>query len=133
MGGELPALCVIEAVSRFVGEVLESEAVDGESFEKGLLEQDHFTEPAEFEGLEVPPVLKTGNHALIHEWRWENALAKTYARRPDLFEEYTPDLPRVENFSLKGLKKYNKALQKFLRVIQKIVKEWKDGREHEDE
>ncbi|MCX7882492.1 MAG: tRNA (guanosine(37)-N1)-methyltransferase TrmD [Brevinematales bacterium] len=131
MGGELPALCVIEAVTRFVGEVLETEAVEGESFEAGLLEYDHYTEPSEFEGLGVPEVLKSGNHQAIATWRYENAVAKTYLRRPDVFAEYSPELP--EGTRLKQLGKRNERLRKFLRVIQKTVKEWKDGREHESE
>jgi len=129
MGGELPALCVIESVTRFVGEVLEEEAVDGESFEAGLLEHDHYTEPVEFEGLTVPEVLKSGNHQAVSRWRYENAMAKTYRRRPDLFARYTPELP--EGTTLRKLKKRNERMRDFLRVIQKTVKEWKDGREHE--
>ncbi len=131
MGGELPALCVIEAVTRFVGEVLETEAVEGESFESGLLEYDHYTEPAEFEGIGIPEVLKSGNHQRVSAWRYENAVAKTYRRRPDLFAEYMPPLP--EAGTLRRLRKRNEMMRKFLNVIQKTVKEWKDGREHESE
>ncbi len=133
MGGELPALCVIEAVTRFVGEVLESEAVEGESFESGLLEHDHYTEPAEFEGLGIPEVLKSGHHQQVAAWRHHNALVKTYRKRPDLFAEYEPPLRERTGSFLKVLRKQNEEMRKFLTDIQKIVKEWKDGREHETE
>ncbi|URA09383.1 tRNA (guanosine(37)-N1)-methyltransferase TrmD [Thermospira aquatica] len=133
MGGELPALCVIEAVTRFVGEVLESEAVEGESFEAGLLEHDHYTEPDNFEGLGIPEVLKSGHHQQVTAWRHYNALAKTYLKRPDLFGAYEPLWKERQGSFLKVLRRQNEEMRKFLTDIQKIVKEWKDGREHETE
>lgn len=84
-GGELPALTVIEAAARLVPGVLGNQASpEDESFADGLLEYPHYTRPAEFRGLEVPEVLRSGNHALIDRWRRAQSLARTRDRRPDL-------------------------------------------------
>jgi tRNA (guanine37-N1)-methyltransferase len=84
-GGELPAMVVIDAVSRHVPGVLgdEESAVD-ESFSAGLLEYPQYTRPAEFNGMTVPEVLRSGDHAKIGAYRREQALAKTARVRPDL-------------------------------------------------
>ena len=85
-GGELPALVVIEAVTRLVpGVIGRDESHKRDSFgEGGLLDHPHYTRPAEFRGLEVPEVLLSGNHAEIDRWRREAALEKTRRNRPDL-------------------------------------------------
>ena len=84
-GGELPALLMIDAVSRLVeGCVQAKESVENDSFYNGLLDFPHYTKPAVFEGVEVPPVLLSGNHAEIEKWRNAQALARTQAMRPDL-------------------------------------------------
>jgi tRNA (guanine37-N1)-methyltransferase len=84
-GGELPALLMIDAVSRLVdGCVQAKESVENDSFYNGLLDFPHYTKPAVFEGIEVPPVLLSGNHAEIEKWRKAQALARTQALRPDL-------------------------------------------------
>lgn len=88
-GGELPAMVLIDAVARFIPEVLGSmESVEDESIYSGLLECDQYTKPRQFEGLDVPEVLVSGNHKLIHLWQYENALELTRERREDLFCAY---------------------------------------------
>jgi len=83
--GTLAAMVVIDAVTRLLPGVLgdDQSAVD-ESFSHGLLEYPHYTRPAEFRGMKVPPVLLSGNHAAIEKWRREQAVARTAERRPDL-------------------------------------------------
>jgi tRNA (guanine37-N1)-methyltransferase len=87
-GGELGALVVIEAVSRLLPEVLgnEESALD-ESFSDGLLEYPQYTRPAALRGWEVPPVLRSGDHAAVAAWRRREALLRTAVRRPDLLEK----------------------------------------------
>ena len=84
-GGEFPALCVIDAVTRLLPGVLgdERSAVE-ESFDQGLLDWPHYTRPVEFEGRKVPDVLQGGHHADIQRWRLKQAVARTWLRRPDL-------------------------------------------------
>ena len=86
-GGELAALCVIEAVVRLLPGALgnDSSSVE-ESFGEGLLEYPHYTKPPTWRGLEVPEVLRSGHHADIARWRRAQALARTLERRPDLIE-----------------------------------------------
>lgn len=87
-GGEVAALVIIEAVSRLVPGVMgNDESAGEESFMSGLLEYPHYTRPAEFRGMAVPEVLRSGNHALVARWRQAQALARTIERRPDLIEE----------------------------------------------
>lgn len=84
-GGELAAMVVIETVSRYVpGVVGLPEAVERDSFHSGLLDHPHYTRPAEFEGLRVPDVLRSGDHAAIERWREIASLRATAAKRPDL-------------------------------------------------
>ena len=86
-GGEVAALVVVEAVTRLVPGVMGNEAsADDESFAHGLLEYPHFTRPAEFRGWEVPEILRSGDHGRVARWRRAQSLARTLARRPDLFE-----------------------------------------------
>jgi tRNA (guanine37-N1)-methyltransferase len=81
-GGELPALCVIDAVSRKIEGVINSAHED--SFSNGLLEYPHYTKPREYRGLQVPEVLLNGNHKEIEEFRHAESLRRTTNRRPDL-------------------------------------------------
>ena len=84
-GGEAAAMVVIEAVSRFVPGVLGNPAsTEVESFQQAGLEGPQYTRPAEYRGLAVPEVLRSGDHAKIARWRAEEALARTRTRRPDL-------------------------------------------------
>ena len=86
-GGEVPALVVIEVVTRLVpGVIGMEESHEHDSFEGGLLDHPHYTRPAEFRGLAVPEVLRSGDHAEIDRWRREAALEKTRRMRPDLLE-----------------------------------------------
>lgn len=86
--GCLPALVVIDAVARFIPGVLAEGAVEAESFEKGRLEGPHYTRPVNFEGREVPPVLRQGDHAAIEQWRRREGVRKTAMQRPDLLADY---------------------------------------------
>ena len=87
-GGEIPALVLLEAVTRLVpGVIGREESHESDSFgEEGLLDHPHYTRPAEFRGMNVPEVLLSGNHAEIERWRREAALGKTRRNRPDLLE-----------------------------------------------
>ncbi len=87
-GGEVPALVVLEAVTRVVpGVIGREESHERDSFgEEGMLDHPQYTRPAEFRGMAVPAVLLSGNHAEIERWRREAALEKTRRNRPDLLE-----------------------------------------------
>ena len=88
-GGELPAMVLIDSVSRFIPGVLGTkESATDESIYSGLLECDQYTKPRLYEEMMVPEVLFGGNHKLIHLWQYENALRLTKERRPDLLETY---------------------------------------------
>jgi tRNA (guanine37-N1)-methyltransferase len=88
-GGEVPALVLLEAVTRLVSGVIgREESHERDSFgQDGLLDHPHYTRPAEFRGMRVPEVLLSGNHAEIERWRREAARKKTLRNRPDLLEE----------------------------------------------
>lgn len=84
-GGELPAMMLMDAVLRFVPHVLgDIASAQQDSFADGLLDYPHYTRPNEFQGMRVPEVLTSGNHALIAKWRLKQSLQRTLARRPDL-------------------------------------------------
>lgn len=86
-GGELPALVVIDAVVRLLpGAINDSESALLDSFQTGLLDAPLYTRPAEFEGMKVPDILQTGDHAKIAAWRAQEALRRTEERRPDLLD-----------------------------------------------
>ena len=86
-GGELPALAVIDAVSRLLPGVLgDPDGAEDDSHASGLLEYPHYTRPPEFRGWGVPAELLSGNHAAIARWRREQSLRRTLAKRPDLLE-----------------------------------------------
>jgi len=91
-GGELAALVVVDAVSRWVpGVVGDGASVEGDSFSRGLLDFPHYTRPMDYDGHQVPAVLLSGHHADVARWRKREALARTVARRPDLLREATLD------------------------------------------
>lgn len=88
-GGELPAMVLIDSVSRYVDGVLSNSSTVEESFsgEDKLLEYPEYTRPAEFHGMKVPEVLTSGNHQEIARWRREQSLITTYKKRPELLNE----------------------------------------------
>ena len=87
-GGELPAMVLVDAVARYIPNVLHSEtSTDEESFSDGLLEQPQYTRPREFMGLSVPEVLLNGNHKEIEKWKQEQKVAETKKFRPDLLNK----------------------------------------------
>lgn len=91
-GGEIPALLVIDAVSRMIeGVVGERNSVEADSFYYGLLDYPHYTRPADFRGMKVPEVLLSGHAEKIRKWRKEQALRATLAKRPDLLERAVLD------------------------------------------
>ncbi len=86
-GGELPAMVLIDAVARWTPGVLgDAESARQDSFASGLLEGPHYTRPVSFNGIEIPDVLRSGNHAAIARWRRQEALRRTWLRRPELLE-----------------------------------------------
>ena len=103
-GGELPAMVMIDAVSRLVPGVLNNEeSAEFESFHDNLLEHPQYTRPVEFRGRKVPDVLLSGHHGNIDKWRREQSLKRTLERRPDLIE--TAILSKEDEKYLKKLKK----------------------------
>jgi tRNA (guanine37-N1)-methyltransferase len=83
-GGELPALVLIDAVVRLLPGVIQEASHEGDSFATGLLEHPQYTRPDAFRGMEVPTVLRSGNHGEVDRWRRREALRRTLERRPDL-------------------------------------------------
>jgi len=92
-GGELPALVIIDAVSRLLPDVLgDSQSTEDESFSHGLLYYPHYTRPELFRDMSVPKVLLSGNHEEIRKWRIKQSLKATMQKRPDLLEAYSLSL-----------------------------------------
>ncbi|HHX77585.1 MAG TPA: tRNA (guanosine(37)-N1)-methyltransferase TrmD [Firmicutes bacterium] len=86
-GGEIPAMVIVDAVTRLIPGVLPEETTAEESFSQGLLEYPQYTRPRNFRGYEVPEVLLSGDHGRIEQWRREEALKRTRKKRPDLLRE----------------------------------------------
>jgi tRNA (guanine37-N1)-methyltransferase len=102
-GGELPALVVIDAVSRLVpGVVGDEQSVEADSFTDGLLDYPHYTRPAEYRGHKVPDVLTSGHHGEIRRWRRREALRRTAERRPELLA--SADLDDADRKLLRDVK-----------------------------
>lgn len=87
-GGEIPAMAVVDAVARYIPNVITSESLKEESFSNFLLEYPQYTRPQEFKGIKVPEVLISGNHKNINEWRLKKSLELTKKLRPDLYKKY---------------------------------------------
>ena len=86
-GGELPAMVMVDAISRLLpGVIKEEDSFKDDSFFDGLLEYPHYTKPREFRGVVVPEVLLNGHHEQIRKWRLKESLRRTWTRRPDLLE-----------------------------------------------
>ncbi len=110
-GGELAALVVIDAVARLIPSVLgNQESHMEESVYSGLIEYPQYTKPRIYEGMEVPEILLSGNHKLIHLWKFEKACEITKARRPDLWQAFlkgTENLTKDEKKIVARLKESN--------------------------
>jgi tRNA (guanine37-N1)-methyltransferase len=103
-GGELPALILIDAVARLLPDVLgDPTGAEDDSHAMGLLEYPHYTRPPEFRGSKVPDILLSGDHAKINKWRREQALERTFRKRPDMLER--AELTGEDRKFLDGLKK----------------------------
>lgn len=106
-GGELPAMIMIDCISRLIPGVLHNdESSEYESFEDGLLEYPQYSRPEEWHGKKVPEVLMSGHHANVEKWRHERSLERTKIRRPDLYEAYVEANP--EEFMPKKKKRKKK-------------------------
>ena len=86
-GGEIPAMVLIDSVSRHIDGVISKESIEEESFSNGLLEYPQYTRPEEFHNIKVPEVLISGHHENIRKWRQEKSIEITKKKRPDLFEK----------------------------------------------
>ena len=103
-GGELPAMVLIDSIVRLLpGALGAPKGAEEDSHSSSLLEYPHYTRPADFRGWEVPDVLTSGDHARIDRWRREQALLRTYQRRPDLLER--ADLSEEDQEYLDSLEK----------------------------
>ena len=86
-GGEIPSMVITDSIVRLIDGVIESDSHLNDSFNNNLLDYPVYTQPRNFEGMEVPEILLSGDHAKIDKWRYEEALKKTKNRRPDLLEK----------------------------------------------
>ena len=87
-GGELPAMLMIDAITRLIpGALGHALSAEQDSHVDGLLDCPHYTRPVEIDGMQIPDVLRCGNHELIRRWRLQQALGRTWERRPDLLEQ----------------------------------------------
>lgn len=112
-GGETGAMVLIDAVSRMIPGVLgNSASVEDESVYSGLLEYPQYTKPREYEGMEVPSVLLSGNHREIDLWRFEQSLKLTKERRPDMFERFLEQVEKEGGHSDKRVKKIIEKVEK---------------------
>lgn len=109
-GGELAAMVVVDAVARLIPGVLGGDdSAEKETFATGLVEHAQYTRPPSYNGLDVPPVLLSGNHAAIEQWRLETSLIRTFLKRPDLLD--SRGMNREEK----------KILRKWSQDIEKII------------
>ena len=102
-GGELPAMVLIDSVSRYVEGVLSNESTEEESFSNGLLEYPQYTRPEIFDNVKVPDVLISGHHENIRKWRRERSLENTFKKRPEMLENI--ELTDKEKVYIEKLKK----------------------------
>ena len=105
-GGELPAMVMIDAISRMVPGVLSNqESGESESFSGNLLEYPQYSRPEIWMGKKVPEVLLSGHHKKIEEWRLEQSIERTRQRRPDLYEKYEEEQRKLEELNPKKKRK----------------------------
>ncbi len=102
-GGEIPAMALIDSVSRYVDGVLTKDSTFEESFSEGLLEYPQYTRPESFKGVSVPEILQSGHHKNIEKWRRKEALKVTFKKRPDLLEK--ANLTEEDKIILEEIKK----------------------------
>lgn len=118
-GGELPALVVMDTITRLVPGVLGNEVSSvTESFDDDLLEYPQYSRPEEWEGMKVPPVLLSGDHQKVDEWRLEESIERTKNLRPDLYEKWASS---HEEYFIKKEKKRLKAEQKAKKLEKKLA------------
>jgi tRNA (guanine37-N1)-methyltransferase len=104
-GGELPAMVLIDAVSRLIPGVLgNEESAEDESVYSGLLEADQYTRPRDFEGMEVPEILTGGDHKKIRLWQLKESIRITAERRPEMLETWVRSEPELDRFTKKEKK-----------------------------
>ena len=106
-GGEIPAMVLIDSVSRYVDGVLSEGSTSEESFSHGILEYPQYTRPETFEGVKVPEILLSGHHENINKWRRCQALKNTYFKRPELLENV--ELSEEDKRYLNDIKNLNKV------------------------
>ena len=104
-GGELPAMVLVDSISRYLEGVITEESTDEESFSNGLLEYPQYTRPEIFNGVKVPEVLVSGHHENIRKWRRQKSLEITLEKRPDLIEK--ADLSEEDRKFIENLKNKN--------------------------
>ena len=114
-GGEIPAMVLIDSVSRYVDGVLSQDSTSEESFSQGILEYPQYTRPEIFDGVKVPDVLLSGHHANISKWRRCEALKNTYYKRPELLEKV-----KLSDEDKKIIKNLERRSQKTMDVIKAI-------------
>lgn len=109
-GGELPAMIIMDAITRLLPDALGgADSAEKDSFSDTLLEHAHYTRPRNFEGIDVPKVLLSGNHKEIDQWRLKSSLIRTFLKRPDLFEKRKLDSKETD------------VLKKWCLDIEKII------------
>ncbi|MBQ2184214.1 MAG: tRNA (guanosine(37)-N1)-methyltransferase TrmD [Lachnospiraceae bacterium] len=116
-GGELPAMVMVDCISRLIPGVLGSdESASDESFSDGLLEYPQYTRPEVWQGKSVPDVLLSGNHKEIEKWRMEMSLKRTKERRPDLYESIKEELDEFKAENPKKFKKNRSEAEEVLKM-----------------
>lgn len=119
-GGELPAMVMIDAISRMIPGVLGNhDSADTDSFMNGLLEYPQYSRPAVWRGREVPEVLLSGDHARVDEWRLEKSLEITRERRPDLYEKFVQEHPEIMEARRKRLERQKRLEERRRRRHEK--------------
>ena len=132
-GGELPAMVVIDTVSRLIPGVLgNGVSADTDSFMNGLLEYPQYSRPAVWHGKEVPPVLLSGDHARVEEWRFEESLAITRERRPDLYEKFVMENPEIMEARRKRIERM-KRLEERRRKREQQKEQQKEEQQKEEQ
>ena len=119
-GGELPAMVLIDAVSRFIPGVLgNDESAEDESIYSGLIEADQYTRPREYEGMEVPEILSGGNHHLIKLWKLKESMRKTAKVRPEMFRAWLSGEPDLKEFTKAERKELKALMDELLKMDEK--------------